>query len=177
MRSASVVEAQAGGRSAALQHSAHGVDAGGEGTEAVGGAAFVGGRGVEAEAGAGDDAEGALGAHEELVEVGPDGGPGRAAGADPASVGQGDVQPQHHVLDLSVAGGELAGGAAGQPTADGGQGDGLRPVAQREAVVTAQGDLEVIAEGAGGDVEHERRLVAAGVARTRPATAGPTCRG
>ena len=93
--------------------------------------------------------EGALGADEDLVEVGPDGGPGRAAGVDHPAVGQGDVEADGHVLDLAVAVGELAGGAAGQPAADGRQGDRLRPVAEGDLVLGPQGVLEAVAEGAG----------------------------
>ncbi len=80
-------------------------------------------------------AERALGAHEELVEVGAHRGARRAAGGDLPTVGQGHVEAQHHVLDLPVAGGELAGRAAGQPAADGGQGHRLRPVAEGESVL------------------------------------------
>ena len=69
-----VVEPQHGRGGAALHDPAHGVEAGGEGREAVGGPALVRGRRVEPQAGAGDDAEGALGADEELGEVGPDRG-------------------------------------------------------------------------------------------------------
>ena len=75
-----VVEPEHGRRAAALQDPPHGVEAGLEGREGVGAPALVGGRRVQAEPGAGDDAERALRADEELVEVGADGGPRRAAG-------------------------------------------------------------------------------------------------
>ena len=101
--------------------------------EAVGRPLLGRGQGVEAEAGAEDHAQRALGADEDLVEVGPDGRPGSAAGVDHPAVGQSDVEADGHVLDLAVAVGELAGGAAGQPAADGRQGDGLRPVAEGHA--------------------------------------------
>ena len=98
----------------------------------VGAPALVRGGRVEAEPGAGDDAERALGADEQLVEVGTDRGPRRPAGADAPAVGEGDVEAQHHVLDLPVAGRELAGRAARQPAADRGQRHRLRPVAEGE---------------------------------------------
>ena len=93
---------------------------------------------------------------EELVEVGADGRPRRPAGADAATVGEGHVEAQHHVLDLPVAGRELTGRAAGQPAADRRQRDRLRPVAEGEPVRRAQLVLEVVAEGAGRHVEHQR---------------------
>ena len=73
-----------------------------------------------------------------------------------AAVGEHDVEAEHDVLDLPVAGRELAGGPAGQPPADGRQRHRLGPVAEGEPVLGAQLVLEVVAEGAGGDVDHQR---------------------
>ena len=117
------------------------------------------GRGVQAQAGSGDDAQGALAAHEHLVEVGSGGLAGVALGVDHRAVGQDHVEPDDHVLDLAVAGGELAGPAARQPAADRGQGHRLGPVPAGEAVGGAQLVLEVVAERAGQHVGGERGVV------------------
>ena len=70
-----------------------------------------------------------------------------------------DLEPDDHVLDLAVAGGELPGAAAGQPAADGRQRHRLRPVTTREAVNPAELVLEAVAEGATCHVHHERLVV------------------
>ncbi len=131
----------------------------GEGLEADGEAPLVGRGGVHAQAGPGDDPERALAADEQLVEIGSRRLPGVAAGGDHGAVGQHDVEADDHVLDLAVAGRELAGAATGQPAADGREGDRLRPVPAREAVGGAQLVFEVVAEGAGPHVDGERRVV------------------
>ena len=87
--------------------------------------------GVDAKARFGDDAEGALTADEELGQVGPGGGArAMSFGVHDAAVGQDDLEAEHHVLDLAVAGGVLAGAAAGQPPADGREIHRLRPMAE-----------------------------------------------
>ena len=90
-------------------------------------------------------------------------GPTAALGAPPVwtmpAVGQDDVEPDDHVLDLPVAGRVLAGRPAGQPAADRRQVDRLRPVAERQAVGGPQLGLERRAEGAGQDVDHQRGVV------------------
>ena len=74
---------------------------------------------------------------EELRQVGTRGGPGTMTlGADDPAVGQDDLEPEHHVLDLPVAGRVLPGAAAGEPSADGGEIHRLRPMA--EGVAGAQ---------------------------------------
>ena len=72
-----------------------------------------------------------------------------AAGADDTPVGQDDLEPDDHVLDLSVAGGVLPGPATGQPPAHGGQVHGLGPVPQGvpRAVRPAGSGFEVGPEG------------------------------
>src|SRR5690606_37361270 len=85
-----------------------------------------------------------------------DRGPGKAAGVDGASVGEHDVHADDDVLDLAVPVAHLAGAAARQPPADGGQVDRLRPVARGDAVLPAQGLLQPGAEGPGLHVEHHR---------------------
>ena len=63
--------------------------------------------------------EGALAADEELVEIGPAGRPRRLpTGVDHPPVSQRHLEADDHVLDLSVPGGELAGGPTGQPATD-----------------------------------------------------------
>ena len=104
--------------------------------EPVGRRGLGGGCRVQPQPGAGDDAERALGADEELGEVRarPPGGRCRRCVMRRA-VGQDDVEADDHVLDLAVAGRELAGAAAGQPPADRRQRDRLGPVADGEAVL------------------------------------------
>ena len=77
-------------------------------------------------------------ADEELGQVGPDRGTRRAAGVDRAAVGEHDVEADDHVLDLPVAGADLARAAAREPAADGRQVDRLGPVPDRHAVLGAQ---------------------------------------
>ena len=65
-------------------------------------------------------------------------GPTAARGAPPVvtsgAVGEHDVEALDDVLDLAVAGRELAGAAAREPAADGRQRHRLRPVPARDAV-------------------------------------------
>ncbi len=122
---------------------------------------WASGRGWMRRRASGDDAQRALAAHEELGQVRP----GRGAGAGAlrvhdAAVGQDDLEPDDHVLDLSVARRVLPGAPAGQPPTDGGEVHGLGPVPERVAVadLTERG-LEIGAEGAGPHVGQERHLV------------------
>ena len=85
-----------------------------------------------------------------------DGRPRGAAGVDDATVGQGDVEADGHVLDLAVAVGQLTRRPARQPAPDGGQGDGLGPVAHGHPVFGPQGVLQLVTEGPGGHVEDHR---------------------
>ena len=151
-----VVEAEHGGRGSPAQDPPARVQAGAEVAEPVGGAGLEQGHGVDAQAGPGHHAQGALRPDEQLGQVGTGRGPGAgpARGHQPA-VGQRHLQAHHHVLDLPVAGGVLPGGAARQPAAHGGQGKGLGPVAQGDAVPGPQLGLQVITEGAGGHVGHQ----------------------
>ena len=73
-----------------------------------------------------------------------------------AAVGEDHVEALDHVLDLPVAPRQLARRPARQPPADGGQGDGLGPVAEGEAVGAAQLVLQDVAERAGPHVEDQR---------------------
>ena len=68
-------------------------------------------------------------------------------------------RPDDDVLDLAVAGRELAGAAAREPAADGRQRDRLRPVPARDAVLGAQLVLEHVAERAGLHVDEHRGVV------------------
>ena len=79
-----VVEPQHGRRRAALHDAAHRVEGTGERVERVRGAALGGRTRMDAQARPDDDAECPLGADEELVEIGPDGGARCAAGRDRA---------------------------------------------------------------------------------------------
>ena len=64
--------------------------------------------------------------------------------------------PMHHVLDLPVPVGVLAGAPAGQPAAHGGQVHGLGPVPERDTVTVPEPGLHVGAEGPGPKVGDER---------------------
>ena len=133
----------------------------GEGGEGEGPAPVGRGPGVDPQAGRGDHPEGALAAHEQLGEVGAGGRPGGVAlGAHHGPVGQDDLEADHHVLDLPVAGGVLARAPAGQPAADRGQVHRLGEVAEGVAVADRpEGRLEVRTEQPRRDVGHQRRLV------------------
>ena len=152
-----VVEAQDRRGRAASEDAAARVEAVLEAREPERGPHLAGRRRMDAQAGARDHAERALAAHEQLGEVGPDRGAWRAAGVHHPAVGEGDVEPQHHVLDLPVAGGQLARAPARQPAADGGEVDRLGPVAEGDVVIAAQRGLQGSAERTGPHVEHERR--------------------
>ena len=115
----------------------------------------------------GDDAERALGTDEHLVEVGADRRRRRAAGADHAAVGEHDLEPDDHVLDLPVAGRVLAGAAARDPSADGGQLEALGEVADRQPMRDERG-LEVGPERPGVDADDARGLVDVDDALTAP---------
>src|SRR5690606_38546257 len=80
----------------------------------------------------GDDAEGALGAQDELAQVGSGGRAGGAAGVEGAARG-GERQGEHHLVEPAVPGGRLAAGAGGGEAADGGPLVGLGEVAEGEA--------------------------------------------
>ncbi len=93
---------------------------------------------MDADPDGGDHAEGALGAEEQLAQVGAGGGGGGAAEVEHA--GRGDhPQAAHHVVEPSVAGRVLAGGAGGREAADGGETEALRIVAEFEAALGEQG--------------------------------------
>ena len=154
-----VVQADDGGRRAPVQDPPARVEPVGERPEAEGGSALDRWHAVQPEAGAGDDAERAFAPDEQLGEVGAHRGARRAAGADVAAVGERDVEPDDHVLDLPVARRVLARAAARQPSADGRQLDRLRPVPDRHAVRPPQLVLEHVAEGARLHVEHERLVI------------------
>ena len=102
------------------------------------------------------DAERALGAEEQLGEVGSDGRRRGAAGAHDLAVGEDDLEADDEVLDLAVAGGVLAGAAAGDPAADRGEVEALREVADGQAVAALQLGLEVRAERPGEDLDDPR---------------------
>ena len=82
-------------------------------------------------------AEDALGADEQLAQVGPG---GRLRGpAEVQDAGRGDhPQAADHVVEPAVTGGVLAGGAGRREAADGGEPEALREMAQREAVLAEQ---------------------------------------
>ncbi len=156
-----VVEAEDGGGRPPPQDPAARLEAVGEGAEGEGPAPVGGGPGVDPQAGRGDHPERALAAHEQLGEVGAGGRPGGGAlGAHHGPVGQDDLEADHHVLDLPVAGGVLARAPTGQPAADRGQVHRLGEVAEGVAVADRpQGRLEVGTEQSRRDVGHQRRLV------------------
>ena len=97
------------------------------------------------------------------VRFGPVAARGPAAlGAHHAPVGQHDLHPYHHVLDLPVARRVLPRATTSQPAPDGREVHGLGPVTERVAPVRSrrpQGRLQVGPERAGADVCQERGLV------------------
>ena len=92
------------------------------------------------------------------VRSGPVADRGRVpAGPDDPAVGQHHLEADDHVLDLPVAVRVLAGPPAGQPAAHRRQVHRLGPVAEGEAVLAPQPGLHVGAEGAGPQVDDQRR--------------------
>src|SRR6185436_13532623 len=91
----------------------------------------------------GDDAEGALGTDEQLVEVGTDGGGRGTAGPHDAPVGEDHLEADRDLLDLAVARRVLPGAATRDPAADGGDVEALREVADAQPVVRLQFPLEI----------------------------------
>ena len=130
-----VVEAQHGRGGAAPEDLPARLEAVGERGEVIRRPALGGRNRVGPQPHPGDHAERALGADEQLGQIGPDRGRGGAAGADHPAVGEHDLEADHHVLDLAVAGRVLAGAAAGDPAADRGELEALREVADGEPVV------------------------------------------
>ena len=115
---------------------------------------------MQAQPRAGDDAERALAADEQLVRSGPT----AARGAPPvwidAAVGEHDVEADDHVLDLAVAGrvaGRRRGTRATRRPSTGRSTAASGPSV--DAVLGAQRVLEPGAERAREDVEHERLAV------------------
>ncbi len=106
-----------------------------------------------------NDAERSLRPDEQLGEIRSDRGRRRAAGRDDAAVGEHDLEADDHVLDLAVAGGVLAGAAAGHPATDRGDVEALGEVADRQAVVRVELPLEVGPEHAGLDLDDAGGLV------------------
>ena len=135
VRLALVVETEDRRPRAAAGHSPQGAQSRGEVVEAVGGQALRRRDGMDGEGHLGDDAERALRAAEQPQHVGP--GRARRLRGDPndRAVGQHHFEPAHHVLDLPVARRPLAGGTTGDPSADGGDVDGLREVPGRVAAL------------------------------------------
>ncbi len=107
----------------------------------------------------GDDAERALGPDEQLGEVGTGGGGGRAARAHDRAVGEHDLEPDDEVLDLAVPGRVLAGPAAGDPSADGGEVEALGEVADAQPVRGLELLLEIGPERPGEDLDDARAVV------------------
>ena len=153
-----VVQPQHGGRGAAPQDAPAGVEPGRHVGEGVRRRPLCRRERVQPEPCTRDHPERALGADEELGEIGPDGGCRSSARAHDATVGEHDLEPGHHLFDLAVARRELAGRPARQPPADGRQLDRLRPVTER---VTArpQVGFEHVPEGAGKHLERQALVV------------------
>src|SRR5690606_27142619 len=92
------------------------------------------GDGPDAHRDRGDDAEGPLGAEDELAQVGSRGGARCAAGVQDA-LGGGEGEGEDHLVEAAVSGGGLSAGAGGGEAADGGPLEGLGEVAEGEAVL------------------------------------------
>ena len=111
---------------------------------------------MSAESSAGDNAESSFGTDEQLIEIWARRLAGMATSGERCAIGKYDIKTDDDVFDLAVAIGELAGAAAGQPAADCGQRDRLRPVSDGEAMFGLQFFLEQITEGSGEHIDHER---------------------
>ncbi len=108
------------------------------GLEEVGKAAGVLGAPAEdAQGDGGEHAEGALAAHQDLVEIGTGGGARVGGGLDHAAGGD-HLLGDDDVLDLAVVGGILPGAAGDHPAAHAGMLEGLREMTAGVAVVPAQ---------------------------------------
>ena len=105
----------------------------------------------------GDHAEGALGAEEQLAQVGAGRVGRRGAEVEPAARG-GDGEADDERVEAAVAGARLAAGPGGGEAADGGELEGLREVAEGQAVLGEQrlglGAAQAGLEGGG----HRRRV-------------------
>ncbi len=125
---------------------------------------------MDAQADGGDHAEGALGAEEELAQVGAGGGGGGAAEVEHPGGGD-DPQAAHHLVEAPVPGGVLARGAGGREAADGGVAEALRVVAEFPAALGEQflggraGEAGAEDGLAGGLVQVEQPVEAAQVER------------
>ena len=98
---------------------------------------LVSGSAADPDGDRGDHAEGALGAEQQLAQVGAGGVGGRRAEVEPTARG-GDGQADDQRVEAAVAGAGLAAGAGGGEAADGGELEGLREVAEREPVLGEQ---------------------------------------
>ena len=166
-----VVEPQHRGRGAAVQDAPAGVEPVGERSRSRRRrAARAAGAGCSAQPGAGDDAERALGADEQLGEVGPDRGPrARRRCGSTRAVGEHDVEADDDVLDLAVAGASswpAPRQASQPPTVDSVIDCGQCPTVS--AVLGAQLVLEDVAERAGQHVDDQRRRRRRRRCRSRP---------
>src|SRR5580700_10796758 len=92
------------------------------------------GPGQDAQPGLGDDPEGALRATEEPVGAGAGAGTGQPPRL-PYTDGGNGAHGLDEVLDVGPEGGEVPGGARGEPAAERGVLEGLGEVPQREAML------------------------------------------
>ena len=107
--------------------------------------------------GLGDDAERALGAEPEAVGIGAGAGGGQAPGGDQAARGD-DGHRLDEVVDVGGAGRVVTAGAGREPAAERRVLEGLREVAEGDAV-RGEAGLERGAEGAGADARGTRELI------------------
>ena len=92
---------------------------------------------ADAHGDSGDDTEGALGAHHHLAQVGT-GGVGRRVAQHELALGSRDPEADHERVEPAVARGGLARGTRHREAADRGVLEGLREVAQGQAVLGKQ---------------------------------------
>ncbi len=116
-----------------------------------------GGRPTHAHGHRGDDAEGSFRAEQQLAQVGAGGVGGRRAEVERTRGGR-SGEPDDHRVEAAVAGARLAAGAGGREAADRGVLEGLRVVAERQAVLAEQ-RLGLRATQAGLERGRHRHLV------------------
>lgn len=133
-RLALVVETQHRRGRARAERGAHRPDARGERGQAPGRARPRRGRGPGPQPGPRHDAERALGADEQRGEVGARGARGLGAEAQQRAVGEHHLEARDEVGDRADPRRVLAGAAGADPPADGREREGLRVVADGEAV-------------------------------------------